>query len=314
MTPRPVIEAPAPSWRKFGTIGTLLRRPAEAVDLQEFAEQLMVQSITFRLASLAPAAMDLALLGRIRGDLGEELLRAASPEAARGIPCPWQPPCAFEALFRKHGRMTPGTEFASPWVFSLAPHRDDLLVRMGLFGIACEWASAAAEALTVVLMERVDWQAAADGFVPAPCIESRHVETMALGAVPAGERLALDFLSPLVMSGRDGAADPRPAFTSFGLRLEGIARWYGLSLAGVDWRATAAALNALTWDWEEVTQVAWRRGSQRQDKWIPMPGVMGRLIVSGEIEPRLATLIRLGSLVHVGADIAFGCGRYMIAA
>ncbi len=107
---------------------------------------------------LAAAANDLALAGRIRGAFGEELLRGASPQSARGAPCPWEPPCAFEALFRKQGRMTPGTDFPSPWVLSIMPQRDDLLVQMSLFGVGCEWGSAAAEALTVVLMGRVDWK------------------------------------------------------------------------------------------------------------------------------------------------------------
>jgi hypothetical protein len=255
------------------------------------------------------------LAGQIRGGFGDELLRAASPESAGGAPCLWKPPCAFEALFRKQGRMTPGTDFPSSWVLSIVPYRDDLVVRMCLFGIACEWAPAAAEALTVVLAHRVAWKKTAGGFVPPPCIESRRVEAITLGAKPPVERLALEFLSPLAVSGRNAMEDARPAFTSLGLRLEGIARWHGLSLAQVDWQATVKALNALAWDWEEATSVAWRRGSHRQDKWITMQGVLGRLVVSGPglVNPRLSTLFQLGSLVHVGADIAFGCGWYEIA-
>jgi CRISPR-associated endoribonuclease Cas6 len=310
---RPVIDAAAYR-REFGTIGNLLRRPTGTVDLREFAENLAAHSISYRLAGLASAVRDLALLGRIRGALGDELLRGASPQSAQGAPCPWEPPCAFEALFRKQGRMTQGSDFPSPWVLSLAPHRDDLLVRMSLFGIACEWGSAAAEALTIVLMERVDWKEATGGFAPAPRIASRKVEATTVPTNSATHQLILDFMSPLVISSRNGTEDPRPAFMSFGLRLEGIARWHGLSLAQVDWRAMAGMLNALTWEWEDVVPVAWHRGSRRQDKWITMRGVIGRLVVSGAAldDPQLSALFRLGALIHVGADIAFGCGRYEI--
>ncbi len=57
VTQRPGIAAARPSSREFGTIGTLLRRPAEAVELQEFAENMAAQSITFRLAGLRSRGM-----------------------------------------------------------------------------------------------------------------------------------------------------------------------------------------------------------------------------------------------------------------
>jgi hypothetical protein len=69
-----------------------------------------------------------------------------------------------------------------------------------------------------------------------------------------------------------------------------------------------------------LREVAWlssfRRGSRRQDKWITMHGVIGRLVVSGAAlgNAQLSALFRIGALVHVEADIAFGCGRYEIAA
>jgi hypothetical protein len=47
-----------------------------------------------------------------------------------------------------------------------------------------------------------------------------------------------------------------------------------------------------------------------------MHGVIGRLVVSGAAlgNAQLSALFRMGALVHVEADIAFGCGRYEIAA
>lgn len=298
----------------FGTIGNLLRQPVRSLDLNEFSENLAVHGITFRLEALAQAARDPALLGRIRGAFGEELLRGASPQSARGEPCPWEPPCAFETLFRKQDRMKGGIDFPNPWVLSLTPHRDDLLVRMCLFGLACEWDAAAAEALTVALLSGVDWKASTGSFASAPRIASRNVEVVTVPWVEVRQRLILDFMSPLVISRRDAASNPQPAFTTFGLRLEGIARWHGWSLEQVDWRAVAKMLHALSWEWEEVAPVAWRRGSLRQNKLIPMQGVVGRLVVSGAAlsDPVLSALFRVGALVHVGADIAFGCGRYEI--
>ena len=91
-------------------------------------------------------------------------------------------------------------------------------------------------------------------------------------------------------------------------------RWHGLTLAGVDWRALGGDLRRAEWEWSEVEAAQWRRGSRRQDRWVAMNGVRGYLHVSGDADvmTRISPLIRLGAATHVGADIAFGCGRYRI--
>jgi hypothetical protein len=296
-----------------GAIGRFLRRPAEAVDLDGFVARLEARRIRLRLDALAPAAVDPALAGRLRGALGDVLARTASPEAVAGRPCPWDPPCAFEALFRKQGRMTAGTDFPSPWVIAVTPRRGCLDVALTVFGIAREWAPAAAEAL-VEACRRIDWRAAAGVFVPAMQVLDRRVEDAWLPDLPAGTGLELDFVSPLAISGGDPREAPAAAFTSLGLRLEGLARWHGLTLAPVDWRAVAAAAQALDWTWSEVDAIRWQRGSRRQDRWIGMTGVTGRLHVGGAPDAlaRLGPLLRLGTLTHVGADVSFGCGRYRL--
>jgi hypothetical protein len=299
---------------RFGAIGAFLRTPAEAVDLAAFCARFQASRIRVRLDGMAPAATDLALAGRLRGALGNVLVRTASPETAAGKPCPWDPPSAFEALFRKQGRMTPGTDFPSPWVIGVTPRHGDLEVTLTLFGIATEWAPAAAEAM-VDACARVDWPAAAKVFVPAARAVERRVDRVTIADLPndAGA-VALTFLSPLVGSSKNPVEAPASAFTSLGLRLEGLARWHGLTLAPVDWRALAGLLVSAAWMWSEADIVTWQRGSQRQDKWIGMKGVLGSLHV--EADPAtmraIAPLLQLGRVAHVGADIAFGCGRYRI--
>jgi hypothetical protein len=76
-----------------------------------------------------------------------------------------------------------------------------------------------------------------------------------------------------------------------------------------------AALRAAAWTWSETEIVRWDRGSRRQDRWIAMAGVRGWLHVAadGDVMAGIDPLLRLGAVTHIGADIAFGCGRYRIA-
>jgi hypothetical protein len=299
----------------FGAIGAFLRAPAEAVGLAAFCARLQAHRIRVRLEGLAPAASDLALAGRLRGALGNILVRTASPEAAAGRPCPWHPPSAFEALFRKQGRMTPGTDFPSPWVIGVTPRRGDLDVTLTLFGIATEWAPAAAEAL-VEACACIDWRAAAKVFVPAARVVERRVDHVTIAELPNSTgAMVLTFMSPLVGSSKDPVEAPASAFTSLGLRLEGLARWHGLTLAPVDWRTLADLLISAAWTWSEADIVTWQRGSQRQDQWIGMKGVLGSLHVDADPDTMraIAPLLQLGSITHVGADVAFGCGRYSMS-
>jgi CRISPR-associated endoribonuclease Cas6 len=75
------------------------------------------------------------------------------------------------------------------------------------------------------------------------------------------------------------------------------------------------SIRSATWTWSETEIVRWDRGSRRQDRWIAMTGVRGWLHIAadGDVIARIYPLLRLGAATHVGADIAFGCGRYRIA-
>ena len=298
-----------------GAIGEMLRAPSHQWHLQGLCRQLEARAIAVRLAGLAAAATEPALIGRLRGALGDVLMATASPQAIAGEPCPWSPPSTYEALFRKQGRMTPGTDFPSPWVLSAQATRGgDLDVVLTLFGIAIEWAPAAADALVEVVSRRIEWRALVHGFVPAPVVTRRRLAAVAVGTGPAPAALTLDFLTPLAITAGDAGENPVPAFTSLGWRLEGLARWHRATLADVDWGTLADDLRTAQWTWSEAEPARWRRGSRRQDQWIAMNGTLGRLHVSADpqIMEHIAPLIRLGELVHVGADIAFGCGRYRL--
>ncbi len=58
-------------------------------------------------------------------------------------------------------------------------------------------------------------------------------------------------------------------------------------------------------------QLAWRelfRASRRQQRLVPMSGLLGSVVLEGELEPFLPWLV-WGTLTHVGKDAAMGNGR-----
>jgi hypothetical protein len=302
---------------EFGEIGARLRAPRESLDLVGLAGALRRASVVLRLAGWARLAGDFGLPGRLRGTLGNVLVEAASPEARDGRPCRWDPPCAFEALFRKPGRMTPGTDFPSPWVIGVDRRRGDLEVRMTLYGMAVDWLPAAAEALAASI-GRVDWAGPSGIFLGEPRPIARRIEAepaIAVDLETVPRLLVIETLSPLVSSGEGALHDPAAVFTTLGRRLEGLARWQEASL-DVDLGALAADCRAADWTWAEAEEVVWRRGSRRQGgREVPMGGVLGRLEIAAEPErlARLAPLLMLGEATRAGADVAFGCGRYRLA-
>ncbi|WP_321337191.1 hypothetical protein [Breoghania sp.] len=351
------------------TLEAMLASPDAAVDLDEFARQLFIQRVRLRLSGAAEAAADPALPGRIRGAFGEALKHTASAEAIAGTPCPWSPPCAFDALFRNKGRMTPGTDYPNPWVIGVDPEGRDLIVTLSVFGLACEWLPAAMELFTDAVRNRLVWPTARSGNSPShhpnrgrglrsrmeniapPALVDRQVETQQ-GLEPQndpglalnnsfnprnlGRSLAfLDFISPVTVSGRDLLGEPEAIFAAAGLRLEGIARWHGLSLKGaVNWQAMRGAVEALDFAWHDAFPLTWNRRSNRQSRTIRMRGVVGGLTIrmpeelalaSGATRPdapdtlprpdqlqAFSTLLEIGSAIHLGSDIAFGCGRYVL--
>src|SRR6202035_4244197 len=126
-------------------IGARLNAPQEVVTPASLAAIWRRGIVTFRLRGLAPLIVDVGLLGRIRGALGDRLALSASAPALLDRPCPWNPPCAFEALWRKQGRLSSGFEHASPWILEIDAIRGDLVVTFTVFGFANDWLAAAGE-------------------------------------------------------------------------------------------------------------------------------------------------------------------------
>ena len=97
-----------------GAIRQRLLAPAGKVTLEQLVGIWFETDIRWVLEGWGKAIGDPGFPGRIRGAFGAELMASASQQARDGQPCPWSPPCAFEILFRKQGRMEAGLDFPAP--------------------------------------------------------------------------------------------------------------------------------------------------------------------------------------------------------
>lgn len=302
---------------RYGEIGARLNASTHMLIPTQLAQIWFRGVATWRLRGLAPLAPDAGLPGRIRGAFGQRLAAGASPEALRDLPCLWSPPCAFEALWRKQGRLAAGFDHASPWVIGIDPHRGDLDVTLTLFGFANDWLPAAVEAMTAALVHDVDWAGQTRLFVPRIEIADRHVtEFEGVEIPPAASGFVLTFVAPLALSGADPRDRPASLITGLGQRLEALARWHDATLNGAfDRTALAPLAHALDYAFYDSEIVTWTRGSRKQDRAIPMRGLTGALAISGSATENHLTgvLLALGATCHMGADAAFGCGRYVLA-
>lgn len=133
-------------------------------------------------------------------------------------------------------------------------------------------------------------------------------------AEPVGRRLRILMVSPLRL------VRNKKELATFDL--ESVVRDLGFRLAvwghyheGLEWPAPWRFLqddaHAVRVTASDVRQVSFHRYSGRQDRVIPMKGLMGTVDLSG-VSPDLALLLRAGELCGVGKGASIGLGRIRI--
>ncbi|MEM9733169.1 MAG: CRISPR system precrRNA processing endoribonuclease RAMP protein Cas6 [Pseudomonadota bacterium] len=291
-----------------GALLDRLENPEEAVSLSAFRERFHYLDIMHHLPGLGSLAGAPSLLMKLRGALGHRLYQSASQESRAGEPCPWQPPCAHDMLFRKQGRLKKAVDFPSPWIIQTHRVRHDLRVTLRLFGFAIDYGPAAAEAMGAALQHDIDYRALT-GMKPS----SEMVADRRLGMVnyepanPAANH-CLTFNSPVAISNNSPLESPASLVKTLAVRLEGMARWYDCDLV-TDLSALGDIIAAAQFEWQDPLLMEWERYSMPQKRRIPMAGHLGQLQVASAA-PAMATLLSMGAAVNMGADIAFGLGHY----
>jgi len=271
------------------------------------AESFRIAQVSLSLPGAAELVANPALPGKVRGALGTALHDAASTEARAGVPCPWEPPCAYQVLWQKNGELRPGYALPSPFVIEANAVGDDLWLTVRLFGAAGDYLGEVSDALVRGVRAGLSGAGRLD---PA----RRVMQAQDGVAVPAIRGMAeLAFVTPVLIRNTEKGNHVAPLALLKGLvdRIDGLARWSGLRLGEAPKAEALDAIAALDGSWEQAEVVPWRRGAMRQGKVLPMGGAVGRVVYRGDLRP-VAPLLALGEICFAGARAAFGQGRYRI--
>jgi len=259
-------------------------------------------------------APDPLFIDRLRGAVGNVLLRAASPQARRRQPCPWDPPCTLDVFFGRR-KLTAGLDLPKPFVMGVEADGDDPSVwhlTVTIFGTAGDWAPALADALSQSLTEGIhpprDRRGPPDRFTVMDRTLIANPPALAPSAAPADALLT--FATPLVQD-RQGAPllDVGALLTGLGNRISGLARWMDLQL-DADWSSLREEARSRPWHADAMTPITLERGSGFSKTGV-LKGFSGSLLIR-ELGDDLLTLLTLGTTCHAGARAALGFGRYSL--
>lgn len=284
----------------------------QPVDLATLAEAWYDQDITLTLVGPGRRAPpDLA--GHLRRSFLGAMGPAASGAARAGLPCTWDPPCALDVFCREQLRLA-GDGLPKPYVLALEPLGEDLLVTLRVFGMANDWAMAAAEALAAGVSGILPWARVVPGLSTAPVVADRRISPgPPLPPVPEGP-VVLRLMSPLDISGgnpRGEAADPAARLVARMVRrVDAMARWQGMSLTEAATRDLTAAAHGLRTaasglqDGRHASPN--RKGQVRND-----PVMTGWLRIA-RIPAPLWPILHLATRTHIGRHATEGLGAFRI--
>ena len=285
--------------------------PERTVDLGELASMWSDARVSAVIPGHAVLANDVVLLRRIRGALGRELLRSASPEAIAGIACPWQPPCALDVLFREQGRVG-ARGIPKPFVLAATRRNQDLIVSVTLFGFDVDWAPAVAHALTAVLAHRIAWRDQRPGVFLPPARVGQVTTVGFEGIEPLTVRteMALEFATPMVDEDGDLLDRPAMILTRLAWRIAALAPWQGVEFVDHEGRLRAE-IDGLSCDVTRLRLHTVPRRSGRAGRRFEVPTLVGALGIV-DPTPGLGLLLAIGQRTHVGKGIVEGFGRYVV--
>ena len=288
-----------------------LDTPAREISLAELAASWFQQTVEVQIPGYGAMAGHRKLLPFIRRAWGTELMKGASNEALNEQPCPWLPPCALDVFFReqlrrgKHG-------IPKPYVLAADRQGQDLAVKLGVFGLACDWLPAVVERLVEALRTGVSWNILGRGlFLPAfeiGQVRTGTIEGLEGGDVPQAVELA--FITPVDASGKHDILDePHSLVGRLARRIDGLARWQDARI-DADWSALSHHWRGLDYWTQELAPDSTARWSQRQRSNLVNAALSGRMTISGDLAP-VWPLIQIGQLCHVGRGAVTGQGRYV---
>ncbi len=281
----------------------------DRVDADGLGQAWYDQSFAFRLHGAGRVPADIG--GHLRRSFLGALGRGASPAARENAPCTWDPPCALDVFRREQLRGPRGDGLPKPYVIRAWTHGADLMVELRIFGMANDWAMAAAEALVGGMREILPWPRLLRASASVPEVIARDTRVTRLSLPPPPDRVTLAFLSPVDGTGRDILAQPHRLISRMIRRVDAVSRWNGVALEDETGRALAHHAAGLNYDASGLRPGRYaspnRHRQTRQD-----PTLSGHLTIHGDLAP-LWPILHIATRCHIGRHAVEGLGAFQIA-
>lgn len=293
--------APRPSLAQW------LATPDRVGGISALAQGWRDLDITLTLAPTGPA--DSAFGAHLRRSFLAALAPGASDAARNGKPCPWTPPCALDVFLREQLRAG-GDGLPKPYVLFWDQQGQVMQVTLRIYGTACDWGAAAAEALTAALRD-LPWSKALH-CVP-PRLIHRDVAPAPWVDIPEGP-LTLRLISPMDdEGGKPGdTRDIAARMLSRALRrVDALARWQGLALADDTLRALTAEIHSIRAQEIHLT-LGQRMSPNAKGQKRASRVLTGRLNLP-PLPPDLRLVLALASRCHIGRHTNEGLGRVEVS-
>ncbi len=276
----------------------------------DLAEAWVEQGITLRLDGAARVAPGFG--AHLRRSFLGALGSGASAEAQTGRPCSWEPPCALDVFCREQLRGPAGDGLPKPYVLRYWSDGADLWVSLHVFGMAIDWASAAAEAFVAGLRSILPWRYALRGSEAMPAILSREMVAQRIEPVPPPRTVRLVFCSPMDVSGRNPVLEPWTILARMIRRVDGVSRWNGVALDPDAGRALAGHVRELDYNLSGLKR-GWHDSPNRKFEARRDPVVTGALTVTGNLDP-IWPILQVAERCHAGRHAVEGLGWLRLVA
>lgn len=263
------------------------------------------QTMVLRLTGAGRASFSIG--GHLRRSFLGALGKAASPEAASGQPCLWEPPCAFDVFGREQLRGATGDGLPKPYAIGVWTEGRDLIVTLRVFGMANDWAMAAFEAMSAGVRTILPWRREVRGLSAPPPVADRRIEIHHIPSVVAPHAVRVVLLSPMDISGGDPISNPATILSRAIRRADAVSRWNGLGLLPDARTRSATVVRGLRVKTAGLT-IGRHTSHNRHRQARTGPTLHGSLTVHGDLAP-IWPLLQISERAQVGRHTVEGLGR-----
>ena len=289
-------------------LASALARPTQVDTYASLASGWHDMRACLRFEGAAPALQAVPGFGNhFRRSLFGALAAGASVEARSGLPCLWDPPCTLDVFGREQLRNDDGDGVPKPFALHLRTDQGDLIVELTVFGMACDWFHAVAEALAIGALSVLPWEKASLTRVKSPPRLTQRltsgVSGIAAHPAPGSVRLRIETGLDRFKS---GDATPEKMLAAALRRVDAVSRWQGLSIDPDTGRHMTTLLKQMRIDETALTPAVIEMPNRHSTRKFHV--FQGELVLHDPPEDLLPALM-ITERCHIGRGSVWGLGR-----